>query len=218
MSARKLWKTRRQIGAPVVFLLLALTATACSNKHVTRVEPDTVTDLSGAWNDTDSRLVANALIAQSVSGPWLERFYNNNGGEAPAVIVGDFRNRTSEHIETTVFVRDVEFAYINSGLVTVVASAEEREEVRGEREDQQDFARADTRARLGQELGANYILQGDLTSIEDEEETMRFGATRKEKIVFYQVDARLIDLQTNAVVWAGQHEIKKYIERQPFGL
>jgi len=218
MSARKLRKPGHLIGAPIVLLLLAVAATACSNKHVTRVEPDTVTDLSGSWNDTDSRLVANALIEQSVTGPWLERYYNNHGGEAPAVIVGEFRNRTSEHIETTVFVRDVEFAYINSGLVTVVASAAERQEVRGERDDQQEFARADTRARLGQELGANYILQGDLTSIEDEEETVRFGAKRKEKIVFYQVDARLIDLQTNAVVWAGQHEIKKYIERQPFGL
>lgn len=218
MVARNLWKTRRSIGVPLVFLLLALTATACSNKHVTRVEPDTVTDLSGAWNDTDSRLVANALIEQSVTGPWLERYFNNHGGDAPAVIVGEFRNRTSEHIEVTVFVRDVEFAYINSGLVTVVASAEEREEIRGERDDQQDFSRADTRARLGQELGANYILQGDLTSIQDEEETTRFGVSRKEAIVFYQVDARLIDLESNAVVWAGQHEIKKYIERQPFGL
>jgi uncharacterized protein (TIGR02722 family) len=218
MSVWNLWKTRRLIGAPIAFLLLAVLVTACSNKHVTRVDPSTVTDLSGAWNDTDSRLVANALIEQSVSGPWLERFYNNNGGQAPAVIVGEFRNRTSEHIEVTVFVRDVEFAYINSGLVTVVASAAERGEVRGERDDQQEFARADTRAQLGQELGANYILQGDLTSIQDEEETVRFGAKRKEAIVFYQVDARLIDLQTNAVVWAGQHEIKKYIERQPFGL
>lgn len=218
MFARKMWKTRSGFGAPLLLLLLALTATACSNKHVTRIEPDTVTDLSGAWNDTDSRLVANALIEQSVSGPWLERYYNNNGGQSPAVIVGEFRNRTSEHIETTVFVRDVEFAYINSGLVTVVASAAEREEVRGERDDQQEFARADTRAQLGQELGANYILQGDLTSIQDEEETTRLGVSRKEKVVFYQVDARLIDLQTNAVVWAGQHEIKKYIERQPFGL
>jgi hypothetical protein len=57
-----------------------------------------------------------------------------------------------------------------------------------------------------------------LHSLEDEEETTRFGATRKEKIVFYQVDARLVDLESNAVVWAGQHKIKKYIERKPFGL
>jgi PBP1b-binding outer membrane lipoprotein LpoB len=218
MSVESLPGERRVRAASVILLLLVASATACSNKHVTRVEPDTVTDLSGEWNDTDSRLVANALIEQSLTGPWLEGYYNNHGGDAPSVIVGDFRNRTAEHIEVTTFVRDVEFAYINSGLVTVVASSEERGEIRGERDDQQEFARADTRARLGQEMGAAYILQGDLSSIEDEEETTRFGATRKEKIVFYQVDARLIDLETNVVVWAGQHEIKKYIERQPFGL
>ena len=218
MLVQKSSRSRKPRLVPLALLLVAGASFACSNKHVTRVEPDTVTDLSGAWNDTDSRLVANALITQSVSGPWLERYYNNHGGDAPAVIVGEFRNRTNEHIEVTVFVRDVEHAYINSGLVSVVASSEEREEVRGERDDQQEFARADTRARLGQELGANYILQGDLTSIQDEETTTRFGVSRKEKIVFYQVDARLIDLETNVVVWAGQHEIKKYIERQPFGL
>ena len=71
MSVENLWKPRRVAGAPIALLLLALMATACSNKHVTRVDPDTVTDLSGAWNDTDSRLVANALIQQSITGPWL---------------------------------------------------------------------------------------------------------------------------------------------------
>lgn len=199
-------------------VLLVLGAAGCSNKQVSRIDPGTVTDLSGRWNDTDSRLVANALIDQSLTGPWLDRYATGHGGDAPTVIVGDFRNRSQEHIPVQTFVNDLETAYINSGAVTVVASGDERSQIRGEREDQQEFARADTRARLGQELGANYMLQGELSSIEDEEETMRFGATRKEKIVFYQVDARLVDLESSAVVWAGQHKIKKYIERKPFGL
>lgn len=199
-------------------VLLLLGAAGCSNKEVSRIDPGTVTDLSGRWNDTDSRLVANALIEQSLTGPWLARYSSAHGGDAPTVIVGDFRNRSQEHIPVQTFVNDLENAYINSGAVTVVASDREREEIRGEREDQQEFARADTRARLGQELGANYIFQGELQSMEDEEDTMRFGATRKEKIAFYQVDARLVDLESNAVVWAGQHKIKKYIERKPFGL
>jgi hypothetical protein len=199
-------------------VLLVLGAAGCSNQQVSRIDPGTVTDLSGRWNDTDSRLVANALIEQSLLGPWLDRYATGHGGDAPTVIVGDFRNRSQEHIPVQTFVNDLESAYINSGAVTVVASGKEREDIRGEREDQQEFARADTRAALGQELGANYILQGELSSIADEEETMRYGATRKEKIVFYQVDARLVDLESNAVVWAGQHKIKKYIERKPFGL
>ena len=208
----------RSLTAAGAILLVALLAASCSNKNVSRIEPDTVTDLSGQWNDTDSRLVANALIEQSLTDPWLQRYSNANGGDPPTVIVGSFRNRSSEHIPVNTFVNDLENAYINSGAVTVVAGDTERDQIRDERDDQQQNARSDTRAGLGQELGAKYVLQGELHSIEDEEETTRFGATRKEQIVFYQVDARLVDLESNAVVWAGQHKIKKYIERKPFGL
>ncbi len=208
----------RPLTSAAAILIVALVAASCSNRNVTRIEPDTVTDLSGQWNDTDSRLVANALIEQSLTDPWLSRYSNANGGNPPTVIVGEFRNRSSEHIPVSTFVNDLENAYINSGAVTVVAGDVQRDQIRDERDDQQANARADTRARLGQELGANYVLQGELNSIQDEEETTRFGATRKEQIVFYQVDARLVDLESNAVVWAGQHKIKKYIERKPFGL
>ncbi len=208
----------RRRDAAVALAFAALLAVGCSNKHVSRIEPDTVTDLSGAWNDTDSRLVANALIEQSLTDPWLSRYTTAHGGSSPTVIVGSFRNRSSEHIPVNTFVNDLENAYINSGAVTVVASDAERDQIRAERDDQQEFARADTRARLGQELGANYVLQGELSSLEDEESTTYLGATRNEKIVFYQVDARLVDLESNAVVWSGQHKIKKYIERKPFGL
>jgi hypothetical protein len=84
--------------------------------------------------------------------------------------------------------------------------ADERAEVRDERMDQQQFAAPETRARLGRELGARYLLQGDVQAIED--------AERRERVVFYQVDATLIDLETNAKVWAGQHKIKKYIQKR----
>lgn len=213
--------SRPAVGRTVSFLILvaiAASSAGCSTKHVTRIEPETVTDLSGSWNDTDSRLVANALTEQSLTGSWIERYASGHGGETPTVIVGTFHNRTTEHIPVNTFIRDLEIAYVNSGAVNVVAGQDQRDEVRDEREDQQEFARAGTRAQLGQELGANYILQGELQSIEDEEESIRMGVKRKEKIVFYQVDARLVDLETNMVVWAGQHEIKKYIERKPLGL
>ena len=91
-------------------------------------------------------------------------------------------------------------------------------DVAHEREDQQENSQAGSRSSLGMELGANYIMQGELQAIQDEEETVRFGLKRNEKIVFYQVDATIIDLETNVMVWAGQEKIKKYIERQPLGL
>ena len=116
-------KSRRFAAAVAV---VALLAAGCSNKHVTRIEPETVTDLSGRWNDTDSRLVANALIEQSLTDPWLSRYSTANGGYSPAVIVGEFRNRSTEHIPVNTFVNDLENAYINSGAVTVVAGDAQR--------------------------------------------------------------------------------------------
>lgn len=186
-----------------ILAVIAIIPAACGGKQVTRIDPAAVTDLSGRWNDTDSRLVANELIEASLGDAWLSRYAAANAGAAPVVIVGSFRNGTMEHIPVSTFVRDLERAFVSSGAVRVVASADERGEVRDERRDQQDNARADTRARMAQETGARYMLQGDIVAIEDRE--------GRERVIFYQVDATLIDLQSNEKVWTGQKQLKKAI-------
>ena len=203
-------RPRRPLLRAVTGVALALTAAGCATKRVSRIEPGAVTDLSGRWNDTDSRLVANQLVEQSLSAGWAKRYTDTHGGEPPTIIVGTFANRTLEHIAVGTFVKDIENALVSTGAARVVASGEERGELRGERKDQQQNARADTRARQGQELGARYMLAGDLQAIED--------VDGRERVVFYQVDASLIDLETNAKVWVGQHKIKKYVTRSAFGL
>ena len=202
----------RPLGAlyAIAGVLLLVAASGCISKRVTRIEPTAVTDLSGRWNDTDSRLVANQLVEQTLGAGWAKRYTDTHGGEAPTVVVGAFANRTLEHIAVGTFVKDVERALITTGTARVVASGERRSEMRDERKDQQQNARADTRARQGQELGARYMLAGELQAIED--------VDGRERVVFYQVDASLIDLETNATVWVGQHKIKKYVQRARFGL
>lgn len=202
-------RTPRTVAFAIGALLL-LSSAACVSKRVTRIEPGAVTDLSGRWNDTDSRLVANQLIEQTLAAGWAKRYTDTHGGEAPAIVVGSFENRTAEHIAVGTFVRDIERALLTTGAARVVASGDQRVELREERKDQQQYARAGTRTRLGQELGARYVLAGEVQAIED--------VDGRERVVFYQVDASLIDLETNAKVWAGQHKIKKYVERARFRL
>lgn len=199
---------RSSVTIPMVragALLFVLMAPMACAKRVTRIDPNSVTDLSGRWNDTDSRLVANTLITESLGSAWARRYSEAHGGAAPAVIVGDFRNQTMEHIPVGTFVNDLERAFINSGAVRMVASNEERQDVRNERKDQQENARADTRAKMAQELGARYMLQGTIQAIEDEE--------GREKVVYYQIDATLVDVESNLKIWTGQHRIKKLIEK-----
>ncbi|HYH83519.1 MAG TPA: penicillin-binding protein activator LpoB [Longimicrobium sp.] len=182
--------------------------------QVTRISPDQQIDLSGRWNDVDSRQVADAMVRQSVAGEtgsgWALQYMQAHGGRKPTLIVGSIRNRSMEHIPVQTFVRDIERAYLGSGQVQVVASAEERQEVRDERVDQQEHAAADTRARLAREHGAQYMLQGDISQITDRE-----GGRR---VVYYQVDMTLVDLETNAKTWTGQHKIKKIVEQPRFRL
>lgn len=189
--------------------LLLAAAGGCVSKQVTRIAPEAAVDLSGRWNDTDSRLVANQLVEQTLGAGWAKRYTDTHAGEAPTVVIGTFANHSMEHIAVGTFVKDIERALVTTGSARVVTSGGERRELRAERDDQQQFSRADTRARQGQELGARYMLTGDVNAIED--------VDGRERIVFYQVDATLIDLETNTKVWVGQHKIKKYIERGHFG-
>ena len=132
-----------------------------------------------------------------------------NGGELPTVIFGTVRNRTVEHIAVNTFLRDMERAFVNSGDVQVVADRDERGEIRAERTDQQTNSTPESRTRLRSELGADYILIGEITSIEDVE-----GGR---EVVLYQVDLNLTDLETNLRVWVGQKKLKKFIQRRRRG-
>ncbi len=185
------------------FAFTIMTAAACSTK-VSRIDTKTQVDLSGRWNDTDSRLVSEEIIRDVMGSSWVERYQPKKPGDVPTVIVGTVRNRSSEHINTQTFTKDLERAWVNSGKVDVVASKEERKELREERTDQQTgFTQQNVKDH--NEKGADYMLQGSINSITD--------AIEGEKIVYYQINLELINLATNQKVWIGEKKIKKYIER-----
>ena len=186
--------------------LLLVAVGGCGTTQVSRIDPDQAVDLSGFWNDTDSRLVAEEMVPDALRAPWVRQFMQRNNGELPTVIFGDVRNRTTEHIAVNTFLRDMERAFVNSGDVQVVADRSQRDQVREERTDQQVNASPETRARLRNELGADYILIGEITSIEDVE--------GNREVVFYQVDLSLTDLESNVRIWVGQKKLKKFVERR----
>ena len=185
----------------IAFVFLAA-GMACK-RSVTRVSPDQQIDLSGRWNDTDSKLVSEEMIRDVLSRPWLEDFRAGTG-EKPVVIVGIISNKTSEHIESETFIKDVEREFINSGRVRVVQNSVFREKMREERADQNEFSSPETAKKWGKELGADFMMFGVITSITD--------SYNKEKVVFYKVNLELANLQTNEKVWIGDKEIKKFVK------
>ena len=168
-------------------------------------DPSTVTDLSGRWNDTDSQMVAEAMVKEALGNPWLGNFTKGKNRQ-PVVIVGTVLNKSHEHINVQTFVNDLERELTNSQKVTFVAAKGERDEVRTERKEQAIYAREDTQKAPGKETGADFMMKGTIATILDEAD----GA----KAVFYQVDLQMIDLESNAKVWYGQKKIKKVVEKK----
>jgi uncharacterized protein (TIGR02722 family) len=188
-----------------LILVISLTIVSCgSTRAVSRVAADDQIDLSGRWNDSDAQLVAEAMVADVMKRAWLSDFTQANG-KKPIVIIGDIRNRSSEHIDANLFTKDIERELINSGKVVFVASSKERDSLRDERLDQQTEASADSVKRLGQETGADFMLQGLISSVTD--------AVDGKKVVFYKVDLELINIETNEKAWIGSKQIKKLVEQ-----
>ena len=197
-----------RLGMLVLSLLMFFLLSGCgSEKRVTRVDTGVVTDFSGRWNDTDSKMVAETMIKEMVSRPWLENFSRKNGRQ-PVVIVGSVLNKSNEHINVQTFITDLEREMTNSQRVTFVAAKSERDEIREERRDQAVHSREDTQKGPGREIGADFMMKGYISNILDEAD----GA----KAVYYQVDLDLIDLENNVKSWYGQKKIKKVVEKKRF--
>jgi uncharacterized protein (TIGR02722 family) len=177
-------------------------AACATTPKVTRVDVNETIDLSGDWNDTDSRQVAEEMVKDSLARPWLGEFQADKKLK-PRVIVGLVGNKSSEHINTETFVKDLERELTNSGQVRFVASKEQREEIREERTDQAKNASIKTAKSMGQEYGADFMLKGQINTIEDQ--------AGKQQLKYYQVELEMIDLTSNEKVWIGQKKIKKTV-------
>ena len=195
-------RTLRCISVCIVISLLFF---SCATTSVSRIDAAQQTDISGYWNDTDVRLICNALIEDCITSPRIERFAQENK-RLPVFIIGRFKNDSSEHIDTSIIVKKMQTAILNSGKAEFVADSTSREEVRAEREDQNmGNACEETAKALGNETGADFLLQGSVKSM-----VQKAGNTT---VRTYHVSADLINIATNRIIWSGfNDDIKKVIK------
>lgn len=187
----------------ILTVLLILVIFSCQTRSVTRIAPDTQIDLSGRWNDSDSRSVADKMINELLASAKFKD-YANEHGKKPAIVVGLIRNKTSEHIDANNYIKKLEVAIYNSNIAALVESEEFRDNLRVERAQQQDFADPATVSRWGREIGADLMLFGEMTSETD--------TNGNKRIVNYITTLFLTDIETNKRVWYGQQEIKKFVK------
>jgi len=189
----------------VVISVLAFSACS-SNPGVKRVDADSRIDLSGYWNDTDVRIVCEALIKNCLNSPSVDQAIREKGGKKPVVLVGKFRNESDEHIDTAIISNTMEVTIFKSGKLDFVAGGGTRDEIRAERQDQQSNAGESTASALAKETGADFLLTGTVRTIIDKAGNMTVRT--------YFVNAEMTNIETNRRMWMEQNsDIKKVITR-----
>jgi len=68
------------------FILCAIILASCA-RSVSRVSPDKQIDLSGRWNDSDSRMVAQKMVSDLLGSDKFKD-YSKSLSKKPAIIVG----------------------------------------------------------------------------------------------------------------------------------
>lgn len=202
----------RVLSIPSLSLLaLSLLASGCysqTGRTVQRVDPNAQVDLSGNWNDTDANVIAQVMMRDCLSRPWVAKHKANSQGRDPVIKLYPIRNRTSERINTKFFTKQVEQELLNSGAVQVVAALEEAGDARHERTEQAYHASDATKKEQQQETGTDYLLNGWIVSQND-----RVGG---ESVRAYLVTMEMINAESQRKIWMKTHRIKKRVSQPEY--
>jgi hypothetical protein len=201
-----LHKTLRKALAGAVALAVASCASQQKPTGGTEVKrTDEAVDLSGEWNDVDADLVAKAMIDECLTSTWVQEWRNAHEQKRPVVRLYPIKNKTNAYIDYRYFTKQIEAAFVRSGVVEVVSSREEAEDAREERADQAMHASDESAKSQGNETGSDFILNGWILAQDDRAEDKEVRA--------YLTSIEIVDTLSQRKAWVGQKRIKKLLRK-----
>ncbi len=192
------------------FALITPVFTACTPGFEGEYSDPAKTEIiDDKWNETDARKTAEHMIKGMVEKPWLSGFQKGHKGNKPIIIVDDVENKTDEHLDVKQLTDYIQDELINSGKVRFVNKAQ-REKLLAEIKYQQSGnVRTDQAKKTGNQLGADYILSGNISS--------QVHTMDERKTVTYFTTLTLTNVETFEFEWSTKYEIKKSFRRSGAG-
>ena len=194
-------------------LVGGLTGCASENERITRVDPmKGGIDVNSRYNATDAHQMAEVLINDALSKPWIENARAANAGAGvnpatPKMVLGTIKNKTTDYtIDMAMVTNQVQEELINSGRVRVFAAKDIRNELRAERFDT-EFADPATVSKAASEIKAQFMLLGELL------ENVQVSGDGRTKDVYYELRLEMTDMATTEKLWIKTARSRKISER-----
>ncbi|MCX7122705.1 MAG: penicillin-binding protein activator LpoB [Gammaproteobacteria bacterium] len=181
---------------------------ACSSgPTVSYVDPNTVDTTSINFSSTDLQTTAASMVNQMLASPVIVQLTQS---QSPVMYVSGLTNNTSEFIDTqaitdtisTQLIQSGKFQFVDMNKVNAIKKQLNYQNNSG-------MVNPSTAAKIGQQVGAQYMFYGDISSIT--------AVNSSQESQYYQITMRLMNIQTGIITWQGQQQIRKVATRKTFG-
>lgn len=215
---KKIW----QAAAAFALISGTITLTGCSSSPtVSYANPNSVDTTTIDFGSTDLQSITTKMVDQMLSSPalaQLNRAHESSGvfdkkmvqPKPPVLFISSIDNRTDEHIDTKNITDAISTQLINSGKFRFIDMSQVNQ-VKKQLHYQQasDMVNPDTAVKVGRQIGAHFMLYGAISSIRQRNSSL--------ESLYYQVTLKLLNIQSNIIVWQGQKDIRKTAKRKTFG-
>lgn len=187
----------------ITLMIVAVLLSACGRRYAkgTYIAPHEVILRSDKFVESDLQLIAQKLTDSLLADEATEA-----AARPPIVLMSLITNSTDEHIDMkslsdkirTELFKSGKLKFINESLRPAV-----REEIEYE---EGDFVDPRTAKRRGRQLGADYLISGNIAAIKQ--------PVGRQEIVYYKATLELTNLETNMITWTDEVEIKKRFRKR----
>ena len=191
-------------------LLCLLFITNCTTFSGEYGDVNTVEIIDDKWNETDARKTAEVLIKSSLNKPWLAVYQAQHNNAKPIVMVDEIENRTHEHIDTKALTTYIRNELLNSGKVRFIDNKSREKLLEELKYQRSELVDKKTAIKKGAQIGAGFMLTGEM-SVNGPH--IQGGL----KILTYQTELRLTNLETSEIIWTEVYQIKKRFKRSGAG-
>jgi hypothetical protein len=181
-------------------LAAAALAAGCAKEQTRYGDAKAVETLTNQFGSTDLQMMAESMARSMLQAPVIA------SANLPIVTVQEVRNKTSEYIDTRAITDSIRAELQKGGRVRfAVDQAGMNPQVEELKRQQSGLYSKESAAEMGQMVGAQYRLEGNIISIVKQ--------VKDAKDVYYKLNLQLWNVRNGLLEWSDEKEIRKTTTR-----
>ncbi len=179
----------------------------CASNEVKYDDAGAVETMNTDFGSTDLQQVAEKMVDSLLTFPPIIEATQQR---RPVMFVDKIKNKTSEHIDTESITDTISSRVLRSGKFRFVDMTKVQDvQKQLEFQNESGSVNPETAAKMGRQIGAEYMLYGNLSSI--------VKSSGSSKDVYYKFTLKVMQVESGIIEWSDEKEIRKTSKKSLFG-